>query len=205
MYSTNSWWPWKVILPVESPLHLPFKILISKDLHIYSRILPWSFKCWSRFFCDRTIFVKGRLLPGAKITRDENDKIIFYTSNKGILLVKCNKNHNTTYLSFWKRICQVYIIHNLGYLKKCDIGTITFLLKFRPPPENLRFSSVRFSWGGGGGGGGGRGGAYRYNFTIWNILIFIAPVVFCFSHLCSFEQLNSRPLGNEAVANGKHK
>ena len=150
MYSTNSWWPWKVILPVESPLHLPFKILISKDLHIYSRILPWSFKCWSRFFCDRTIFVKGRLLPGAKITRDENDKIIFYTSNKGILLVKCNKNHNTTYLSFWKRICQVYIIHNLGYLKKCDIGTNTFLLKFRPPPENLRFCSVRFSWGGGG-------------------------------------------------------
>ena len=150
MYSTNSWWPWKVILPVESPLHLPFKILISKDLHIYSRILPWSFKCWSRFFCDRTIFVKGRLLPGAKITRNENDKIIFYTSNKGILLVKCNKNHNTTYLSFWKRICQVYIIHNLGYLKKCDIGTNTFLLKFRPPPENLRFCSVRFSWGGGG-------------------------------------------------------
>lgn len=198
MYSTNSWWPWKVILPEESPLHLPFKILISKDLHIYNRILPWSFKRWSRFLCDRTIFVKGRLLPGTKITRDENDKIIFYTSNKGILLVKCNKNHNTTSLSFWKRICQVYTIHNLGYLKKCDIGTITFLLKFRPPPENLWSCSVRFSWGGG-------GEAYRYNFTIWNILIFIAPVVFCFSHLYSFEQLNSRPLGNEAVADGKHK
>lgn len=152
MYSTNSWWPWKVILPEESPLHLPFKILISKDLHIYNRILPWSFKCWSRFFCDRTIFVKGRLLPGTKITRDENDKIIFYTSNKGILLVKCNKNHNTISLSFWKRICQLYTIRNLGYLKKCDIGTITFLLKFRPPPENLRLCSVRFSWGGGGGG-----------------------------------------------------
>ena len=54
-------------------------------------------------------------------------------------------------------------------------------------------------------GVGGRGGAYRYNFTIWNILIFIAPVVFFFSHLCSFEQLDSRPLVNEAVADGKHK
>lgn len=148
---------------------------------------------WQDDFCQRKA-----ILPGTKITRDENDKTIFYTSNKGILLVKCNKNHNTTSLSFWKRICHVYTIHNLGYLKKCDIGTITFLLKFSPPPENLWFCSVRFSWGGG-------GEAYRYNFTIWNILIFIAPVVFCFSHLYSFEQLNSRPLGNEAVADGKHK